>query len=74
MLRVTGLCEGYSPVTGEFPSQRASNAEQVSICWRHYDSTDIFIVLTVLWNDLTLVLVQMPEYVIRKNSKSCRVE
>ena len=23
-LRVTGLCEGNSPVTGEFPAQRAS--------------------------------------------------
>ena len=26
-LRATGLCEGNSPVTGEFPAQRASNAE-----------------------------------------------
>ena len=26
--RVTGLCEGNSPVTGEFPAQRASNAEK----------------------------------------------
>ena len=26
-LRVTGLCEGNSPVTGEFPAQMASNAE-----------------------------------------------
>ena len=26
-LRVTGLCEGNSPVTGEFPVQRASNAK-----------------------------------------------
>ena len=34
-LRVTGLCEGNSPVTGEFPTQRASNAENVSIWWRH---------------------------------------
>ena len=25
--RVTGLCEGNSPVTGEFPAQRPSNAE-----------------------------------------------
>ena len=30
-LRVTSLCEGNSPVTGEFPAQRASNAENVSI-------------------------------------------
>ena len=36
-LRVTGLCEGNSPVTGEFPAQRASNAENVSIWWRHHE-------------------------------------
>ena len=35
-LRVTGLCEGNSPVTGEFPSQRASKAENVSVSWRHH--------------------------------------
>ena len=35
-LRVTGLCVGNSPVTGEFPTQRASNAEKVSIWWRHH--------------------------------------
>ena len=34
--RVTGLCEGNSPVPGEFPAQRASNAENVSIWWRHH--------------------------------------
>ena len=39
-LRVTGLCEGNSPVTGEFPAQRASNAKNVSIWWRHHDSID----------------------------------
>ena len=36
-LRVTGLCEGNSPVTGESPSQRASSAEKVSIWWRHHE-------------------------------------
>ena len=30
-LCVTGFCEGNSPVTGEFPSQRASNAENVNV-------------------------------------------
>ena len=38
-LRVTCLFEGNSPVTGEFPAQRASNAENVSIWWRHHDIT-----------------------------------
>ena len=35
-LRVTGLCEGNSPVTVEFPVQRARNAENFSIWWRHH--------------------------------------
>ena len=33
---VTGLCEGNSPVTGVFTAQMASNAENVSIWWRHH--------------------------------------
>ena len=35
-LRVTGLCAGNSPLTCEFPAQKASNAENVSIWWRHH--------------------------------------
>ena len=34
-LRVTG--EGNSPLTGEFPAQRGSNMDNVSIWWRHHD-------------------------------------
>ena len=37
-LRVAGLCVGNSPVTGEFPTQKASNAENVSIWWRHHNT------------------------------------
>ena len=37
-LRVTGLCEGNSPETGELPAQMASYAENVSIWWRHHDN------------------------------------
>ena len=35
-LRVSALCAGNSPVTGEFPAQMVSNAENVSIWWRHH--------------------------------------
>ena len=35
-LCTTGLCEGNSPVTGDFLAQRASNSENVSIWWRHH--------------------------------------
>ena len=44
--RVTGLCVGNSPVTGEFPTQRASSAEKVSIWWRHH--------VGVLWPGLSI--------------------
>ena len=42
-LRVIGLCEGNSPVTSEFPSQRASNAENVTILWRHHGISMVLI-------------------------------
>ena len=44
-LRVTGLCAGKSPVTGEFPAQMDSNAENVSIWWRNHVNGK-----TTLWN------------------------
>ena len=34
--RDTGRCAGNLPITGEFPTQMASNAEHVSIWWRHH--------------------------------------
>ena len=34
------VCEGNSPVTGEFPAQRASNAEKASMWWRHHELAD----------------------------------
>ena len=37
--RFTGLCMRNSPVTGDFPAQRANNAENVSIWWRHHGFT-----------------------------------
>ena len=35
-LGVPCLCVGNSPETGEFPAEKASNAENVSIWWRHH--------------------------------------
>ena len=40
-LRVTGVCEGNPPVTGGFPSQKASNAENVSIWWRYHGGPEL---------------------------------
>ena len=44
-VRLTGLCEGNSPVNGEFPTQRASNTQNVSIWWRHYVISPLHILL-----------------------------
>ena len=35
-LNATGLCEGNSPVTGEFSTRRTSKEENASIWWRHH--------------------------------------
>ena len=44
-LCITGLCEGNSLVIGEFPTQRASNVETVSIWCRH--QVDYFFVVSL---------------------------
>ena len=48
---VTGLCVGKSPGTDEFPAQMASNAESVSIWWRHHvwiwQICDLFIITNI---------------------------
>ena len=49
-LRVTGLCEGNSPVTGEFPAQRASNAENLPIWWRHHGHKLPILPISILRN------------------------
>ena len=73
-LRITGLCAGNSPVTGEFPSQRASNVENVSIWWRHHiawitwkgtlcKSRNNWNVLACSWHELTSFLPRMNNYI-----------
>ena len=47
-LRVTDLCGGNSPGIGEFPTQRASNAENVSVWWRHHAQITFHTMITCL--------------------------
>ena len=42
-LHVTGLCEGNWLVTSGFPSQRASNAENISNGWHHHVAVSIHV-------------------------------
>ena len=48
-LCITGLHEANQPVTGGFPSQRASNMENVSIWWCHHVSICLFKFSDVTW-------------------------
>ena len=56
-LCVTGLSEGNSPVTGEFPSQRASNAENVFIWWCHHVCIHVSFVYGLTFQLLILYFV-----------------
>ena len=56
-LRVTGLCVGNSPGTGEFRAQMASNAENVSIWWRQHGKAG-FSVSTPARGHQAIVLIQ----------------
>ena len=57
-LRVTGLCEGGGGgVIGEFPSQRAINAENVSICWRHHVSNHLIGLVLQEYSGLRIIKI-----------------
>ena len=54
-LRVTGLCAENSPVSGEFPAQSASNAENASIWWRQHVLSRI---QAITWSNVESSLVR----------------
>ena len=49
------LCEGNSRVTSEFLAPRCSNAENVSIWWRHHENIDI----TLQWSHMRVMSSQI---------------
>ena len=55
-LCVTGLFKGNSPVTDEFPTQRVSNAENVSIWWRHHVMGSGHLNLTRLYRIISCII------------------
>ena len=67
-LRVTELCAGNSPGTGDFPAQMASNAEKFSAWWRHHDNKSCEVVLTVMPQNTRVV---KNSYIICINISTC---
>ena len=59
-LCVTVLYAGNSPVTGDFPAQRACNAENVSIWWRHHDCFMLCLISLPLWYQTDKLLPMEP--------------
>ena len=55
-LRVTGLCAGNSPETGEFPAQMSSNTENVAIWWRHHATIFPGFNMFIKWNNRDQVM------------------
>ena len=65
-LRFTGLSEGNSSVTGEFPAQSVSNAENASIWWRHHVFRTFVIDHVIPWCDYHSKLLRVMARVIEK--------
>ena len=61
-LRVTGLCVENSSVNGEFPAHRASDAENVSIRWRHHDSVALLLLVKPIHMNLQIVFLLPNKY------------
>ena len=71
-LRVTDLCVGNSPVTGEFPAQMASNAENVSIWWHHHALTLAFLSCSDgQWPGEGVLSPGDPSHEVNKSSRQC---
>ena len=70
--RVAGLYAGNSPVTGEFPAHMASDAENVSIWWRHHAySTFVYVPSNTTLNPSSEGLVWDPTLVITVPADWC---
>ena len=59
-LRGTGLCAGNSPETGEFPAQKAGNAQNASIWWRYCPACRTTLVATRFRVAVICPIIQVP--------------
>ena len=79
-LRVTGLCVGNSPVTGEFPAQMASNADNAFIWWCHHEVwSPVWTYQSFTWTrgtygtDLRTVISYFSDWCRKLHSSECNI-
>ena len=66
MVRIPGPLQGESNADDQWP--RASNAESVSIYWRHYGSSGIFVPRMISFRAvLSNLIMHLDIFVIEKN-------
>ena len=54
------LCDGNSPVTGEFPLTKASDAELWCFCWSAPEQTvEQIIEMLVIWEAVVLIMMSV---------------
>ena len=70
-LRVTGLCAGNPPVTGEFPQQMASDAENDSIWWCHHENEYLFWSTSIVVSSLSSMWFVI--YIMIMSTRKCHV-
>ena len=58
VFRATGLCEGNPPVTGGFPSQKASNADLWCFLWSAPEMFEQSFETPVIWDAITLIKIE----------------
>ena len=61
-LSVTDLCEENSPESGELSAQMDSNAENVSIWWRHHGGNIIHVDCDARWSNIKHTSYNVPVY------------
>ena len=71
-LCVSGLCAGNSPVTGEYPAQRTSIAEKVSIWWLHHGyvrnmHVDVSVNSCPGWSHITVFVYLISKFLLQNS-------
>ena len=73
-LCITGHWEGNLPVTGEIPTQRASNTENISIWWCHHAVAWLLVIISLELSNVLLLhgSCHVQNFLLTFNQKLCK--